>query len=75
MKFHFLITFDLYATCSRPIDVVRGLDRIECEIAHYNRPDETVVTTPTLIAERVRILLPLTLPFITDTAIRGEDVM
>ncbi len=50
----------------------RGLDRIECEIVHYNRPDQTVRTTPTLIAERLRILLPLTLPFIVDTTIRGE---
>ncbi len=70
-----LITFDLSATCSRPIDVVRELDRIECEIAHYNRPDETVRTTPTLIAERLRILIPLTFPFVVDTAIRGEDVI
>ncbi len=53
----------------RPVDIERGLERIECEIAHYDRADEREVTTPLRIAERLSTLVPLTIPFVADIMI------
>ncbi len=53
---------------------MRGLDRIECLIVHYNRPDETVGTTAAQIARRLATLLPLIAPTLFNIIVIGEYV-
>ncbi len=53
---------------------MRGLDRIECLIEHYNRPDETVGTTAAQVARRLATLLPLITPTLFNIIVIGEYV-
>ena len=64
-------------TCTlyrRPFDVERGFDRIACQILHFNRSDETEVTTAAAIAGRLARQLPLVVPYTADFEVTGEFV-
>ena len=50
------------------------MQRIECEIIHFNRTDETEVTTARAIADRVASQTSLIVPFFADAEIRGESI-
>ena len=52
----------------------RGLDRVECEIMHFNRPDETEVTTAAAIARRLARQVTLIVPFFADAKVYGESI-
>ena len=52
----------------------RGFDRISCQITHFNRPDESEVTTAAAITGRLARQLPVTTPFMADFAVTGEFI-
>ena len=56
------------------MDVERGLERIECEIMHFHRSDETEVTSAAAIARRLARQFTLIIPFLADAEVSGEYI-
>ena len=53
----------------------RGLERVTCQIVHFNRPDETEVTTAVALARRLSGQMPLTTPFLAAFDVTGESIL